>query len=237
MDESYERVLLSKPEVFVYQIPPLATAKGHKANSWNLAKPNWTLRLRVAAHGQNMAVKLEDDNGKLFANCPVDAHPGSAVEPVTDSSRYFVIRVVHDQTKKQAYLGIGFADRSDSFDFNVALQDFFKEKQTEELIAKEAAKPEPKLDLGFKEGQTITISLGGKGGDRPRPKPANSAGGLGDIKLLPPPPSSSGGGRRGRMVPTETTPAESTSSPGKTNSAPATADSAPKSSDDILSLF
>ena len=25
--------------------------------------------------------------------CPVDAHPGVAVEPVSDSSRYFVLRL------------------------------------------------------------------------------------------------------------------------------------------------
>ena len=31
--------------------------------------------------------------GELFAMCPVDAHPGVAVEPVSDSSRYFVLRL------------------------------------------------------------------------------------------------------------------------------------------------
>ena len=32
-------------------------------------------------------------SGDLFAQCPVDSYPGIAVEPVMDSSRYFVIRI------------------------------------------------------------------------------------------------------------------------------------------------
>ena len=38
--------------------------------------------------------------GELFAQCPVDAFPGLAVEPVSDSSRYFVLRL-EDNTGKE----------------------------------------------------------------------------------------------------------------------------------------
>lgn len=31
--------------------------------------------------------------GELFAQAPIDQYPGIAVETVTDSSRYFVIRI------------------------------------------------------------------------------------------------------------------------------------------------
>lgn len=31
--------------------------------------------------------------GELFAQAPVDQYPGCVVEAVTDSSRYFVIRI------------------------------------------------------------------------------------------------------------------------------------------------
>ena len=33
-------------------------------------------------------------SGELFAVCPIDAHPGVAVEPVSDSSRYFILRLL-----------------------------------------------------------------------------------------------------------------------------------------------
>lgn len=39
--------------------------------------------------------------GELFAQAPVEQYPGIAVETVTDSSRYFVIRI-QDGTGKEA---------------------------------------------------------------------------------------------------------------------------------------
>ena len=64
---------------------------------------------------------------------------------------------------------MGFADRSDSFDLNVALQDHFKGIKRDIAIAKENdittgsnGLPQgsgPKLDLAFKEGQTIRINI------------------------------------------------------------------------------
>ena len=71
----------------------------------------------------------------MFAACPVDAYPGPAVEAVTDSSRYFVIRIM-DDGGRSAFIGIGFSDRSDSFDLNVALQDHFKGVKKEVEIQK-----------------------------------------------------------------------------------------------------
>jgi adaptin ear-binding coat-associated protein 1/2 len=101
--------------------------------------------------------------GELFAACPVDAYPSAAVESVSDSARYFVLRIKDDQGRS-AFIGVGFTDRSDSFDFNVALQDHFKYlKKDEELLKNPSAAMldnEKKLDLSFKEGQTIKINIG-----------------------------------------------------------------------------
>jgi len=186
----YESVLLVKSEVFVYKIPPRTTNRGYRANDWSLDNPDWTGRLRLVTKGSSCFIKLEDNSGALFAQCPVETFPGNAVESVSDSSRYFVFRI-QDDNGRNAFIGVGFADRSDSFDFNVALQDHFKWVRKEEDILKEKDKPEkPLLDLGFKEGQTIKINMriakkdGESSSSRPKPK-VGTGGGFG---ILPPPP-------------------------------------------------
>ena len=76
---------------------------------------------------------MEDKmSGQLFAACPVDNYPGVAVEAVTDSSRYFVL-CIQDSGRK-AYIGIGFADRSDSFDLNVIFLNVRSNESIEKLV-------------------------------------------------------------------------------------------------------
>ncbi|MFH4973775.1 hypothetical protein AB6A40_000484 [Gnathostoma spinigerum] len=190
MDEEYERVCLVKPEVFVYRISPITSTRGHRAAEWKLDEPNWTGRMRLVAKGKNLELRLEDkSSGQLFARCPIDEYPGICIEPVVDSSRYFVIRLKNDNGQT-AFIGMGFGDRGDSFDLNVALQDHFKyiSKQSE-MEKEETTGSQPKLDLGFKEGETITISLGKKAGaSKPRPQ-SHPAGDNNVVPLLPPPPS------------------------------------------------
>uniref|UniRef100_A0ABK0LID3 NECAP endocytosis associated 2 n=1 Tax=Rattus norvegicus TaxID=10116 RepID=A0ABK0LID3_RAT len=178
---------------------PLVETSG-RASEWQLDQPSWSGRLRITAKGKVAYIKLEDrTSGELFAQAPVDQFPGTAVESVTDSSRYFVIRI-EDGNGRRAFIGIGFGDRGDAFDFNVALQDHFKWVKQQCEFAKQAQNPDegPKLDLGFKEGQTIKINIanmrkkeGAAGAPRTRPA---SAGGL---SLLPPPP----GGKMSTLIP------------------------------------
>lgn len=47
-------------------------------------------------------MKLEDKtSGQLFAKCPIDKYPGVALESVTDSSRYFVLKIQDDNGRYQ----------------------------------------------------------------------------------------------------------------------------------------
>uniref|UniRef100_A0A8C4X7Q7 NECAP endocytosis associated 2 n=1 Tax=Erpetoichthys calabaricus TaxID=27687 RepID=A0A8C4X7Q7_ERPCA len=191
---SYESVLCVKPEVHVYRIPPVSSNRGHRAAEWKLDQPAWSGRMRITAKGNIAYIKLEDKtSGELFAQAPVEQYPGISVESVVDSSRYFVIRI-QDGTGRHAFIGIGFADRGDSFDFNVALQDHFKWVKQEGEIAKQAQTGQdagPKLDLGFKDGQTIKINIGNiKKKDTPTGAVKSRPTGSG---LLPPPPGSKGG--------------------------------------------
>ncbi|KAL1701832.1 hypothetical protein EV121DRAFT_293909 [Schizophyllum commune] len=209
ISDEIESILYIAREVSVFKIPPLKVNEGHRAAEWgDLGAPLWKGRMRIIEKGENAALLLEDSQtGELFARAEYDpARP--SVEAVLDSSRYFVVRV--EDSGKKAYIGLGFAERTDSFDFNVALQDYTKRwKARKEPPAEDEPSPHlptgPKKDYSLKEGQTFSISIPG------RNKPAASkssgtnllgdggssgGGGGGAFPLLPPPPS--GGGARKR---------------------------------------
>jgi len=191
----YERILCVKNEVFMYKIPPRNSARGYRAADWKLDQPDWTVRMRIVEINGRCILNFEDKmSGQLFAKAPIDEYPGPTVEAVSDSSRYFVIKIQEDGGR-HAFIGMGFSDRGDSFDFNVSLQDHFKREKLEDEISKEEKKPQKHVDLSFKEGQTIKINFGNKSGQDSRPKPKAQAGG--NIGFLPPPP----GGNTPKLVP------------------------------------
>jgi len=198
--DDYERIHLVKAEVFVYNIPPRPSNRGYRASDWKLDAPDFTGRLKVASKGPKLFIKIEDKvSGELFAQCPVDEYPGPAIEAVLDSSRYFVVRI-QNEGGQSANVGIGFADRGDSFDLNVALQDYFKGLKNEQDSVQA---PAPKLDLAFKEGQTIKIHIkkkdGDGEGDASSKARSKGAGGRAPGFIAPPPASGSAGGVGGAI--------------------------------------
>lgn len=116
----------------------------------------------------------------------------------------------------KATLGIGFEERSDAFDFSVSLQDARKSLGMENPTtagapgqrpgkAAEKAIEAEKKDFSLKEGETITVNIGGRGRRAPggaskvqsdeqalfsiKPPPSAGGGAGGAMPFLPPPPS------------------------------------------------
>lgn len=115
------------------------------------------------------------------------------MEPVTDSVRFFALRV-QDPSGRKATLGIGFEERTEAFDFSVALQEIRKTLNIIQpgdegrKITKKLEK-EAQRDFSLKEGETITINLGGSKGRRAvKTSPSNENQSLGRGFSLPPPP-------------------------------------------------
>jgi hypothetical protein len=65
------------------------------------------------------------ESGELFAECPLprDVPVSTVVEPVIDSSRYFVLRVEDETTRRHAFVGLGFRQRDSASDFKLAVQE------------------------------------------------------------------------------------------------------------------
>lgn len=126
-EEAFEHTLLVVREVSVYKIPPRSTSGGYKCGEWLQTDKIWSGRLRVVSCKERCEIRLEDPNsGDLFAACFV--LPGqreASVETVLDSSRYFVLKI-EDGRGKHAFIGLGFTERNEAFDFNVALSDHDK---------------------------------------------------------------------------------------------------------------
>lgn len=196
-DDELEYTLLNKRDVMVYQIPPASSSSGHKADDWK--KCIWRGRCRIAGKGQDLAIKMLDpSSGELFAQCviPKGEHE-KYVERVIDSSRYFVLKITNGE--RHAFIGLGFEDRNDAFDFNVTLSDFKSTWVDRDKEVEEPATLAPAKDLSLREGQKITINLKGVGtGTRrsvERTETTND-GSTGFAGLLAPPPTAGGHSRR-----------------------------------------
>ncbi|CAI0461214.1 unnamed protein product, partial [Linum tenue] len=158
-------------KVAVYKIPPRSTSVGYKCGEWLQSDKIWSGRLRVVSCKERCEIRLEDPNsGELFAACFVPrGQRETSVELVLDSSRYFVLKI-EDGAGRHAFIGLGFAERNEAFDFNVALSDHEKyvrrehDKETGESSA--AVYP----SFFFKEGETIRINV--------KPKPTSSGTGM-----------------------------------------------------------
>ncbi|KAL7420366.1 hypothetical protein Q5752_005336 [Cryptotrichosporon argae] len=189
LPDEIESVLFVAREVMVYQVPPRTAASGYKAAEWDVEKFLWKGRLRVLEVGPRCELRLEDANtGELFASATYQS-PWTQVEPVLDSSRYFVLRVEGDGGRR-AYIGMGFLERGDAFDFNVALQSATRRASAPPPSAEPSKPAAPPKDYSLKEGQTFSIKLPGR--DRkPAPSASSGAGaeaGAGLFSLPPPPP-------------------------------------------------
>lgn len=231
----YASTLFQSRQVYVYRIPPRSSVVGgYKANDWADPKTGdlastaiWKGRLRVveyhvssdesesALRESKCEIRLEDaETGELFAMCPYTVQTASeVVEPVTDSSRYYVIRP--ESGGRKAFIGMGFEDRDQSFDFNVSLSGWVKQQQRATSTQSGGAAsgldglsvadgPSPHLpkegakDFSLKDGQTFSVKIPGAGGRKIRETSTKSSsgaglgGGFGGGPLLPPPPSRRG---------------------------------------------
>ncbi|RYR43493.1 hypothetical protein Ahy_A08g039897 isoform A [Arachis hypogaea] len=188
--EPVELVLFQVSECYVYIIPPRKTASSYRADEWDVNKWAWEGILKVVSKGEECIIRLEDKKtGELYARAFLRKGEPHPVEPVIDSSRsffrlYFVLRIeenigepVHlhcaflllfflsscitDGRLRHAFIGIGFRERTEAYDFQAALHDHMKylnKKQTAEEM-EQHYQQSSSVDYSLKEGETIVLQL------------------------------------------------------------------------------
>ncbi|CAI9089259.1 OLC1v1023800C1 [Oldenlandia corymbosa var. corymbosa] len=168
-EEAIELILFQVPECYVYLIPPRISAASYRADEWNVNKWAWEGALKVISKGEECIIRLEDKtSGELYARAFLRDGEPHPVEPVIDSSRYFVLRVEENigGRIRHAFIGIGFRERPEAYDFQAALHDHMKyldkKKVAEEM--EQQYQQTSSVDYSLKEGETLRLQLKNKSG-------------------------------------------------------------------------
>jgi hypothetical protein len=141
MTTAVEILLLTITETFVYKVPPLKSASGHRAEEWGLDNPLFTgilrvyqcdVRLRIVLYSYKNPASLSTcaDNLVVFGECPIEVKPRediiAFVDAVIDSSRYFVLRIKDPNSSRSVNIGVGFRERDTAFDFKSSLNEYVR---------------------------------------------------------------------------------------------------------------
>lgn len=229
-----EQRLLKIDEIFIYRIPPMRSADGHRAEDWNLAKPLATCSLHVTRRDNTLCINIMADRPKpgapegatesyIFAQSEITIDVSTSpsqkleywVDPVTDSSRYFAVRIKDSKTGREAFIGVGFRERSDATNFRMCLDDYidslkreekaeqlrrrFEESLTttttktdgedDETVDEDAIPSLPTSMLSLKEGEKLHINITTT--MNRKTLKVKGTGLLGGLKKPPPPPDAS----------------------------------------------
>ncbi|GFP79148.1 adaptin ear-binding coat-associated protein 2 [Phtheirospermum japonicum] len=193
----------------ILQIPPRKSAASYRADEWNVNKWSWEGTLKVISRGVECIIRLEDKKtGELYARAFLRDGEPHPVETVIDSSRYFVLRVEENigGRLRHAFIGIGFRERTEAYDFQAALHDHMKylnKKKTAEEMEQQYQQTSS-VDYSLKDGETLVLQLKNKGGGGSiKSKFFEQGGGISNLSLddkgkntetsvsikLPPPPA------------------------------------------------
>lgn len=214
--------LMNLSELHVYSVPKSQLPGEYKAKFWgkdnDLSQPYFTGNGKVIIKNEILYIQIfrkNNDTSKgnvLFATCPIDLSKDDDkydsklmyfCEPVTDSSRYYVLRIRDPSGKREAKIGIGFSERDDSSNFLMCLQDQVRyikrarlagEDDIFDLMSKDfegddnTSELVDRPDYSIREGDTIKINLGkSKKKKSKKSKSSQSTG------FLAPPPAVIGG--------------------------------------------
>ncbi|TKY48926.1 Adaptin ear-binding coat-associated protein 2 [Spatholobus suberectus] len=192
--EPLELVLFQVSECYVYIIPPRKSAASYRADEWDVNKWAWEGILKVLSKGEECIIRLEDKStGELYARAFLRNGEPHPVEPVIDSSRYFVLRIEEsiDGRLRHAFIGIGFRERTEAYDFQAALHDHMKylnKKKTAEEMEQHYQQTSS-VDYSLKEGETLVLQIKSNGLNNSPEEKSGKKESVPSIKLPPPPPA------------------------------------------------
>ena len=94
-----EMTLMTKRPCNVFQIPPIASSSGHKAEDWR-GKQMWTGFCRVMMEGDDKCkIQFINEDNTLFAQSQfTQENYEQFVQRCIDSSRFFAILLINEKS-------------------------------------------------------------------------------------------------------------------------------------------
>jgi hypothetical protein len=213
------RMVQKGDDCFLQLFEPLPSEKAAQAAAAAAVATSTTTATAAGTPGTQPTAPMEtssftDENGKptLFAQSPVvitkDLPLEIYVQDCADSSRYFMVTVEDEASKRRAYVGVGFPQRPSAFNFKAALQDYvrYRHRQmeaenmaaassatTNDSDADSTAAETRSHDYSLPEGATIRINLKTHSAaiekQEHTPEKPKTTGPVAFAPLIPPPPA------------------------------------------------
>ena len=139
-----EMTLMTKRPCNVFQIPPITSSSGHKAEDWR-GKQMWTGFCRVMMEGADKCkIQFVNEDNTLFAQTQfAQENYEQYVQRCIDSSRFFAILLINEQSGQRANIGVQYPERNDSFDFIGSLDTYRKHYRVEKGLDKPQSSNKP----------------------------------------------------------------------------------------------
>ena len=104
-------------------------------------------------------VELVNFDSTLYAKAVIAENYKESVQKAVDSSRGYGLRLTSDDGRSM-WVGMGFHDRNDAFDFYASFEDYEKKRDMKRNPEKYSIKNTKAMDFSLKEGEVLDIDFG-----------------------------------------------------------------------------
>eukprot|EP01087_Luapelamoeba_hula_P020420 TRINITY_DN6962_c0_g2_i1.p1 TRINITY_DN6962_c0_g2~~TRINITY_DN6962_c0_g2_i1.p1 ORF type:complete len:1443 (-),score=212.90 TRINITY_DN6962_c0_g2_i1:159-3968(-) len=152
-------VVLNLTSCSIYHLRLSSEEDALSSAVWSVSPPSWCGNIRVMRNNDVFTIYLEDSNGELYDHYVVKyAEPQKRILAAVDSRRYFVLQLDNEntvkikpqQTNDLRYLGIGFAERIEAFEFEEAMEPVVQRKYSSDrmdsFVVDQSTPPKPAVE-------------------------------------------------------------------------------------------
>lgn len=105
-------------------------------------------------------MKFINFDGNEYAKAIIADNFKDSIQKVVDSSRGYAVKLTSEDGRAM-WVGVGFHDRNDAFDFFTAFEDFNRKREMERNPHLFKNQNRPKIDCSMQKGQLIVLDIGG----------------------------------------------------------------------------